>query len=597
MSADRSLVDPVALSAYHESVEPFAYADDGALVVRLRLAAGETKTVDVIHFDKFREQDTRVVVHADLFAIAAPHHDWFQARLTRESKRFKYWFRIQGQSGTRFLSRAGVTEQEPTSGAAFEVPYLGERDGFDPPEWTRGAVYYQVFPDRFARATEEGEDSPLPATYAKWTSVPTPFSVFGGSLQGIIEHLGHLVDLGVDVLYMTPIFKAPSNHKYDTVDYFALDPQFGDLETLRRLVNACHERGIRVVLDAVFNHMGASHPIFLDLQARGEESAYRDWIYANSWPLSLTERNYETFGYVANMPKWRTAHPDVEEYLCQVGEYWIREADIDGWRLDVSDEVEHRFWQHFRTRIKALKPDALICGEIWQVATPWLRGDEFDAVMNYPLRDAILRWLAGRSGNAHDFYDEIERIRSLYPEPTLHTLWNLLDSHDTPRLLTECKGSRTRMRLASFLQWTLPGAPLLYYGDEVGMSGGGDPLCRAGMIWDRELQDADLFAHYRQLNEIRKRYPALRTGELRPLWRGQNRFLYGFLRQTQDQTLLAAVNSGPSPVKLRLRDQEPGGEGHWTVVFGPGKGTVVPRASRLLLPGRETMLLLWVGDA
>jgi len=597
MSADRSVVDPVALSAYHESVEPFAYADDGALVVRLRIAAGEAKTVDVIHFDKFRELDTRMGVRADLFALTAPHHDWFQARLTRDSKRFKYWFRIQGRSGTRFLSRAGVTEREPTSGEAFEVPYLGERDGFDPPEWTRGAVYYQVFPDRFARAAEKGQDSKAAATFAEWTSVPTPFSVFGGSLQGIIEHLPHLSDLCVDVLYMTPIFQAPSNHKYDTVDYFALDPQFGDLETLRRLVDACHALGMRVVLDAVFNHMGAGHPIFLDLQARGEESPYRDWIYANSWPLSLTERNYETFGYVANMPKWRTAHPDVEEYLCQVGEYWIRETDIDGWRLDVSDEVEHRFWQRFRTRIKALKADALICGEIWQVATPWLRGNEFDAVMNYPLRDAILRWLAGGRGNAHDFYDEIERIRSLYPEATLHTLWNLLDSHDTPRLLTECKGDRRRMRLASFLQWTLPGAPLLYYGDEVGMSGGGDPLCRAGMVWDVKRQDTDLLAHYRELNELRKRYRALRTGDLRPLWRGQNRFLYGFVRQTEDQTLLAAVNSGPSPVKLRLRDQNPGGEGHWTVVWGLGKGTAVPRASLLELPGRETMLLLWVGDA
>lgn len=618
MSDSSQPVDALAISLFHDSVEPYTYADGDALVVRLRVAKGFARRIDVVHMDKFQIEQTRVTTQAEVFSDAGALHEsdhgitapaayssrrrWcestmytiYQAKLVRESKRFKYWFRIHSASGVRFFSRQGVTQTEPHPDDAFETPYLGERDRFAAPEWARGVTYYQVFPERFARSSKAMAD-PSKTGLAAWDSVPTPFSFYGGDLQGIIEHLDHLGKLGVGVLYMTPIFTAPSNHKYDTVDYLQIDPQFGDLETFRKLVAACHERGIKVVLDAVFNHMGAQHPIFLDLLEKGEESPFRDYIYAKSWPLSTTQRNYETFGYVANMPKWRTAHPEVEEYLCQVGEYWIREADIDGWRLDVSDEVEHRFWQHFRDRIKALKPDALICGEIWQVATPWLRGNEFDAVMNYPLGRAILDWLAKGKADAHGFHDAIDSVRTAYPEPVLHTLWNLLDSHDTPRLLTECRGDVTRMKLATFLQFTFAGSPLLYYGDEVGMKGAGDPLCRAGMVWNERSQNMDLFAHYQTLMELRNTYEALRIGDVRPLAKARNRQLYAFMRRSERQMVMAIVYAGKQPTSLALVDQRLP-DGTWTIVYGSEIGAVVRTGATLTIAPRSAMLLVWTGD-
>ncbi len=588
----------IACSAWHESVEPFAYADDGALVVRLRLAISAARAVHVVHYDKFLPDATLQTDHAERFAQDGPLHELFQARLTRTSKRFRYYFRIATAQAVYFYSRAGVHSAPPQQADAFEVPYLGERDRFAPPLWTKGAVYYQVFPDRFARGAQREDYTSLAGTdgdvaLAKWDDAPTGANFFGGTLRGITENLDHLSQLGVDVLYMTPIFAAPSNHKYDTTDYFKIDPAFGSLEDLRTLTAACRERGIRVVLDAVFNHMGADHPIFRDILEHGQESAYSEWIYPASWPLSADDRNYETFGYVANMPKWRTAHPEVVDYLTSVGLYWINEAGIDGWRLDVSDEVEHRFWQHFRAAVKARKPDALICGEIWQLATPWLRGDQFDAVMNYPLGEAILSWIARRDTDADGFHLAVERIRAAYPEPVLPVLWTLLDSHDTPRLLTVCAGDRERAMLAGFLQFTCPGAPVLYYGDEVGMAGGPDPLCRAGMVWDSERQNAEMLEHYRRLTALRARFPSLRTGDMRPVFQGHSRHLYGFVRRAPEggQLALCLVNNGPRPLRLRLRDSLLP-RGAYRVVHGPGEGERYQSGQALTVPRRSGLLLI-----
>lgn len=580
----------VHLSACHESVEPFAYADGDDLVVRLRLAAGAARRVTVHHCDKFAPGETETRVDADRFARSGPDHILYQARLVRDTKRFKYFFHVRVPDGSQYVSRLGVTETRPGWDDAFEVPYLGERDRFAPPDWTRGPVYYQIFPDRFYRLSQgqTGDSQEL----ADWHSVPTPTAVFGGNLGGIVEKLDHLAALGVEALYMTPIFTAPSNHKYDTADYFQIDPGFGTLEDLRALVAGCHARGIRVVLDAVFNHMGAQHPVFQDLLVRGEESPYRDWIHAKSWPLSKAARNYETFGRVADMPKWRTAHPEVEDYLCRVGEYWLREANIDGWRLDVSDEVEHRFWRHFRDRVKAVRDDALVCGEIWQVATPWLRGDEFDAVMNYPLGRAILDWIARGCADARVFAARVETIRTLYPEPVLHTLWNVVDSHDTPRLLTECGRDVRRAKLASFLQFTLPGSPLLYYGDEYGMEGGGDPLCRGGMMWEHTRQNRDLFDHYRALIALRKDWSALRAGDLRPLSTGKRRQLYAYVRRPKRAAAVACyVNNGRRPVRICMKDRQlPAGT--YRVAYGQEAGAVIRTGDTLTVAPVDAVLLV-----
>lgn len=534
-----SVLRDLHLATYHESVEPYAYADGDALVVRLRVPA-IVEYVSVIHYDKFKRDETLQNVKAQWYAREDREFVLFQARLTRTSKRFRYFFSIQALGETYCYSRSGITFDEPNDADAFEVPYLGERDRYSPPEWTKGAVYYQIFPERFYRSGTIANDHTLSA----WDETPTADSFFGGDLPGILAKLDHLTTLGVDVLYMTPVFQAPSNHKYDTVDYFQVDPNFGSNQDLKRLVDACHKRGIRVVLDAVFNHMGANHPVFKDLLEKGADSLYASQIIARDWPLSPETLNYETFGYVANMPKWRTAHPAVEQMLCNVGTHWMKETGVDGFRLDVSDEVEHAFWKTFRKAIKAENSDALICGEIWQVATPWLRGDEFDAVMNYPLGRAILDYAAAATLRAEEFLYRVEKIRSLYPEHVLASLWCLLDSHDTARLLTLCDENTARAKLASFIQFTMIGAPLLYYGDEVGMTGGNDPLCRGGMIWNHAQQNHSLFLHYQELIALRKQYAALRDGVYRPLFARDNLDICAYLRRCEKtgETLIALVN-------------------------------------------------------
>lgn len=582
-------------SIYHESVEPYVYEENGQLVVRLRLLTGTDVTVDVLHYDKFAVEEPKQVTPAVHYSYALPAHELFQAKLSCATKRFKYVFRITLNNEVRYYSRGGLTEFEPVSDEyPFEVPYLGERDRFSPPTWAIGAKYYQVFPDRYYREPEAPADGPL----VGWDAEPTPRNFFGGTLRGIRAKVDYLADLGIDVLYMTPIFKAPSNHKYDTADYMMVDPHFGDLTDVKDLVAACHDRGIRVVLDAVFNHMGALNPIFQDLLKNGTDSPYADWIYAESWPLSMESKNYETFGYVAAMPKWRTANPLVEDYLCRVGEYWIRETQIDGWRLDVSDEVEHRFWRHFRDRVKAINPESLICGEVWQMAMPWLRGDEFDSVMNYPFATALNNWIAKRSINAREFAQKIEEIRSHYPEPVLRTLWNLLDSHDTARLITLCEGDLSRAKLASFVQYTFIGAPMVYYGDEVGMQGANDPLCRAGMVWDHELQDQEMLAHYKRLIQLRKDYPVLTRGDFRPVFMGLSTDLYAFIRTLPgegSEPIVCLINSGQAPIRIGLDDPMlPGGS--YLSLYGPRESDSFHFGEKLIIPKESALLMLRIGD-
>ncbi len=590
----------IAQSIYHESIEPFAYSHRDDLYLRLRIGARLADRVEVVHFDKFLETETKVVTPAIHYAKDGTTHDIYQARLIRDTKRFKYYFVVHVGRETYFYSRAGVTSIMPKDQSeAFEVPYLGERDTYQPPEWTVGTSYYQIFPERFYKGNTSKPDR---RKLAKWDSTPTTTSFFGGNLQGVIEKLDYLESLGVETLYLTPIFKAPSNHKYDTVDYFSIDPHFGTEEDFQTLVKECHRRGLRIVLDAVFNHMGAEHPIFKDLLKNGEHSEYADWIYAKSWPLSVKARNYETFAYVPQMPKWRTANSNVENYLCNAGEHWIKQADIDGWRLDVSDEVEHTFWKHFRSRIKSLKSDALICGEIWQVATPWLRGDEFDSVMNYPFTKAVTEWLAKQIIDAEEFAAQIEQIRLRYPEPVLPVLWNLLDSHDTPRLLTECGEDKVQAKLASFIQFTAIGSPVLYYGDEVGMSGGQDPLCRGGMVWDEKKQDQELLAHYRSLFRLRKKYIALRKGNFRPAFSSVSKQLFAFVRiyydtptKERQQTIVCMINNDTDRLTLQFVDQQVP-DGVYECIHGVQKGEQIRMDQPLTLPAKSASMWLMVGD-
>ena len=281
-------------------------------------------------------------------------------------------------------------------------------------------------------------------------------------------------DLGINALYLTPIFKSTSNHKYNTDDYYQIDPAFGDKKILKKLVEEAHQRGIRIILDAVFNHSGFYFFAFQDVLEKGKDSKYWDWFFIEGYPVKTTPPvNYHTFANdVVDMPKLNTSNPEVQEYLLDVVRYWMEEVDIDGWRLDVANEVDRNFWRKFRETVKGIKKDAYIVGEIWHNSEVWLQGDQFDAIMNYPLAMAILDFLAQRSIGPTEFNNRLVRNWMLYQDRVNYSMLNLINSHDTRRLLNYFSGDKESMKLAVLFQFTYPGAPMIYYGDEVGMKGG-----------------------------------------------------------------------------------------------------------------------------
>lgn len=434
--------------------------------------------------------------------------DYWKVAIEPPYRRLRYGFRCESTNGEviYFTERGYFKEQPNVIGSYFCFPYLHEVDTFTAPEWVKDTVWYQIFPERFAN----GDPSINPKGTLAWGKHdPTPTNYFGGDFQGVIDHLDYLIDLGVTGIYFTPIFKAGSNHKYDTIDYFEIDPQFGDKETFKRLVQLCHEKGIRVMLDAVFNHSGYYFAPFQDVLEKGEASKYKDWFHIWDFPVKTDPRpNYDAFGYVGSMPKLNTANPEVKAYLLKAARYWIEEFDIDGWRLDVANEVDHAFWRAFRNEVRQVKPDVYILGEIWHDSMKWLQGDQFDAVMNYPFTDSVVDFFGTKKIQVQQFHDQIINLLHMYPMNVHEVMFNLLDSHDTARIATLANENKASVRLMYLFQLSFIGSPCLYYGDEIGMVGGEEPESRACMEWDHSKQDLDLFSFVQQLIRLRKENPA-----------------------------------------------------------------------------------------
>jgi glycosidase len=389
-----------------------------------------------------------------------------------------------------------------------------------------------------------------------------------------MDHLDYLSELGINAIYFTPIFEATTNHKYDTEDYLRVDRHFGDADTVKRLVKLCHERGIRVLLDAVFNHSGKTFAPFLDVQKHGAASKYKDWFHIHEFPLTVKDGipTYETFGFEAHMPKLNTENPDVKAYLLEVAEYWIKEIGTDGWRLDVADEVDDAFWRDFRRVVKAANPDAYILGEIWNESSAWLQGDQFDAAMNYPFTAAVNAFFVEDKMHAEQFANSIGRQLSRYPLQASEAAFNLLDSHDTPRLLTLCEGDQRKMKLAALFQFSYMGAPCIYYGDEIGLDGEHDPGCRKCMEWDEAKQDRELLGFYQKLIALRHAHPALRAeGTVRFLQARAGGSQLVMERKSDTERILVLFNRSEETAIVELE----AGDQPWTELFEGNHRTAI----------------------
>lgn len=409
------------------------------------------------------------------------------------------------------------------------------------PYWVQDTIFYHIFPDRFAN----GDTSNDPPNVQKWGTPPTIWGFQGGDLRGILQHLDYLLDLGVNALYLNPIFLASSNHRYNTSDYFQIDPVLGTLTDFRALVDALHKNSMRVVLDGVFNHCGRGFFAFTDVLENSDRSAYKDWFYIKQYPLDAYDGGGEAQNYVGwwnhkSLPKLNTGNPKVRDYIFKVARYWI-EQGADGWRLDVPNEIDDdSFWEEFRHVVKSANRDAYLTGEIWDVNPRWANNSHFDGLMNYPVKDALVAFLLERE-NAAQFGDRIETLFKAYPRENLFAMYVPLDSHDTERFKTLIGRDTKKLKLALLFQMAFPGAPAIYYGDEIGMEGDRDPDSRRAFPWRESNWDQGLRQWVRLLIALRKRSPALRRGEYVRLLTENG--IYAFARLLGEQNVLIALNA------------------------------------------------------
>jgi cyclomaltodextrinase len=433
------------------------------------------------------------------------------------------------------------------------------------PDWVKHAVFYQIFPDRFAWSDQVLK----PGNLEPWNSPPSVHGFKGGDLLGVYDKLDYLEDLGINAIYFNPIFQSASNHRYHTHDYYQVDPLLGGNAAFRTLLEACYQRGIRIILDGVFNHASRGFFQFNHILETEAHSPYLDWFHIKGFPLNAYsgQPNYACWWNMPGLPKFNTDNPQVRSFIFDIARYWV-EQGIDGWRLDVPFEInDDEFWREFRQVVKSANPEAYIFGEIPSEAQRWMAGDQFDAVMNYQLTHACLGFFGGQQIqhqlaqgmmglppvqelNAAAFGRRSTDLLALYPQQFSYAQFNLLDSHDMPRFLSLVSEDQRRLYLAYLFLFTYPGAPSIYYGDEIGMSGGRDPDCRRSFDWDESHWNTSLRESLKELITLRHALPALRTGSYSVI-HAKDKVL-AYLREDENDCILVVINAGETPVSFSL---------------------------------------------
>jgi len=479
------------------------------------------------------------------------------------------------------------------------------------PDWVKHAVFYQIFPDRFAKSKQPHKRLLQNFMWEEWHEVPTLQGYKGGDLWGVMEQLDYLQDIGINAIYFTPIFQSASNHRYHTHDYYQVDPMLGGNPAFKDLLDAAHDRNIKIVLDGVFNHASRGFFFFHDILENGPNSPWLDWFKIEGWPLSAYDGNFPAnyAGWDGNraLPVFNHDNPEVREYIMEIAEYWIK-FGVDGWRLDVPFEIKSPgFWQEFRERVKAVNPEAYIVGEVWEDAREWLDGTQFDGVMNYLFAAPTIAFAAGDRVDlaqlegrsyypypalfAKEYGAQIQQVLDLYPWQIQLTQLNLLASHDTARLLTIARGDKASVELATLLLLTFPGAPSIYYGDEVGLPGALDPDSRRGFPLEADWE-LDVLNYHKQLIALRHKYAALRTGSYHILF--AEGAVYVFARILGHEEIVVAVNVSTEPAQISF---EPANlkSTHDKLLYGKGefvwKGDGETRHLELRLPARSGLIL------
>ncbi len=518
------------LALWHNAKSEYSYAyDSKTLYLTLRTARNDINSVKIIFGDPFSWDGDKLgkpMWKHETIEMTKQYQtddfDFYFIAIKPPYLRTKYAFQLEdtlqtyiyGSKRVRVLSDKNALYEQYDLSEYYNFPYINHEDLHHTPSWVKNTVWYQIFPDRFYSKNSTSK--------LKWGKLPVHNNeFFGGNLLGVVEQLPYLSELGITGIYFTPIFEAPTAHKYDTTNYFKIDPQFGTNEDFGVLVKKAHELNIKVMLDGVFNHCGYDHPFFQDVIKNGEKSIYKDCFFIENYPVINfplnqlgkpthchgIELNLKTFAFTPYMPKWNTENPITEKHLLDCIRFWIETYDIDGWRLDVANEISHDFLRQIKKVSRKIKKDTFILGENWDSSYPWLHGDQLDSVMNYDLSYPLWKYLEHKI-DLSTFKNMITMYLATTPKNVMENMFNLVGSHDTIRIKRRLGDDSRRVKLSYLWMFLSSGAPNIYYGDEIGLTGEHDPDNRRCMIWDQKLQDLDFKNFTQSMISLRKQHPS-----------------------------------------------------------------------------------------
>ncbi|NLK62901.1 MAG: alpha-glycosidase [Fusobacteria bacterium] len=540
---------------YHKKNSEYIYGiDDNHINIRVRTKKNDMKNVVLNYVCKYKFiynnekfKKIKMVKYA-----SDTYFDYYESIVKYDVISFSYYFTFDNSVEKLNYGNYKFYNYKPKHDTdLFIFAYLAKKDLFKVPSWFKESIIYHIFPDRFSREKNFINNN----KFESWDTPITATTHLGGNIKGIIEKIDYLKELGVNLIYLNPIFKSKSTHKYDTIDYYNIDENFGSNEDFKELVDIIHKNNMKIVLDGVFNHSGDDFFAFQDVIKNEENSKYKDWFEIDNFPVKNSDKtvpNYRTFGYYHKMPKLIMENEESINYFIDVMKYWIEKYNVDGWRLDVADEVSHEFWKKAKLAIKNINENAVLIGEVWYDAKAWLNGDMFDSVMNYIFYYAMIDFVAYQNIDVKEFVNKINFVKGTYKKQAYDNLCNLIDSHDTPRFLFHAKENKAKLKIAAGIQFTYEGVPYLYYGDEIGLTGGKDPDCRRAMIWDETKQDLELLDYYKKLIKLRKDRKSLIYGDFKIIENLIDDNIFAYERKFDKEKTFIYVNAGKKDTIFKL---------------------------------------------
>lgn len=529
----------------HVPLSEYAFINsETSITIRVRVGKDNLKRCVLYYGDRVYPEDPIVFTPIEMEKVASDlYFDFYEVTFESPYTRVCYYFNMEDEEEQIYLYSNIFSKELPRERSEFyQYPFMRREEISTVPEWLKHAVVYNIFPDSFASGKRKIKGMPGEMnSNEKWTL----HSRLGGTIQGITENLDYISEMGFNCIYLNPIFVAAEYHKYDLLDYHHVSPNLGTDQDFEELVKAVHDRGMHIVIDGVFNHCSWYFFAFDDVVKNGEDSRYKDWFYDLEFPVIRPDNpeekpNYSCFAYERKMPKLNSSNPEVREYFVEVGRYWIEKFHVDGWRLDVANEVDRDFWRAFKKATREVNSQSVMIGEIWESSESWLRGDMFDSTMNYDFRKNCRDFFGTEQINAKEFAGRITDMMYRYPTGILQGQLNLLDSHDVNRFMSYCKGDVRRFQLAEVFLFTSPGAPSVFYGDELGMDGNSEYLLRGPMPWDNPKSDEREF--FRKLIELRTKNDALTIGTFKELLTDEDG-LYIYERSMGGRTITIALNA------------------------------------------------------